>query len=308
MPSTSIAEELAKKQREIAVSEFFERNKHILGFDSLTKALITSVKEAVDNALDVTEECGILPDIIVDVQRVDKDEYRVAVEDNGPGIVKKEVANIFARLLYGSRFASRRQARGQQGLGISGVILYGQITTGKPARIKTRTQEMEVAYQIELMIDTHKNKPNMIKDDFIAWDKPHGTKVEIFVKGRYIGGKQSIPEYLKTKGYPTAIFTSVSESELSTKASEAGTQLTDHQDGVLHGLLAGTDASESALAKLSQGAADRIMNIVRESFVTGIQTSFKVIAVVALVGFAISVLYVGGRLFGGESKPARETA
>jgi DNA topoisomerase-6 subunit B len=198
MPSTSIAEELAKKQREIAVSEFFERNKHILGFDSLTKALITSVKEAVDNSLDVTEECGILPDIVVDVQRVDKDEFRVAVEDNGPGIVKKEVANIFARLLYGSRFASRRQARGQQGLGISGVILYGQITTGKPAIIKTRTAEMDVAYQIQLMIDTHKNKPNIIKDDFTPWDKPHGTRVEVFVKGRYIGGKQSIPEYLKS--------------------------------------------------------------------------------------------------------------
>ncbi len=198
MPSISIAEELAKKQREIAISEFFERNKHILGFDSLTKALITSVKEAVDNALDVTEECDILPDIVVELEKVDKDEYRIAVEDNGPGIVKKEVANVFARLLYGSRFSSRRQARGQQGLGISGVILYGQITTGKPAVVKTKTVEMDVAYNIQLMVDTRKNKPSIIKEDFSVWAKPHGTRVEVSVKGRYISGKQSIPEYLKS--------------------------------------------------------------------------------------------------------------
>ncbi len=198
MPSISIAEELAKKQREIAISEFFERNKHILGFDSPTKALITSVKEAVDNALDVTEECDILGNILIDVERIDKDEYRVAVEDNGPGIVKKEVANVFARLLYGSRFSSRRQTRGQQGLGISGVILYGQITTGKPAIIKTKTEKMDVAYQIQLMIDTRKNRPHIVKEDFVPWDKPHGTRVEIFVKGRFIGGKQSIQEYLKS--------------------------------------------------------------------------------------------------------------
>jgi len=146
----------------------------------------------------VTEECAILPEIIVEVERLDKDEYRVAVEDNGPGIIKKEVANVFARLLYGSRFASRRQTRGQQGLGISGVILYAQITTGKPAIIKTRTAEMDVAYEIQLMIDTRKNKPNIIKEDFIAWDKPHGTRVEVFIKGRWVGGKQSVLEYLKS--------------------------------------------------------------------------------------------------------------
>jgi len=198
MPSMSLAEELAKKQREIAVSEFFERNKHILGFDSLTKALITSVKEAVDNSLDVTEECDILPDIIVEIERLDRDEYRVTVEDNGPGIVKKEVANVFARLLYGSRFAARRQTRGQQGLGISGVILYGQITTGKPANIKTKTAEMDVAYNIQLMVDTRKNRPSIVKEDFVVWDKPHGTRVEVFIKGRYVGGKQSVQEYLKS--------------------------------------------------------------------------------------------------------------
>ncbi len=197
MPSTAIAEELAKKQREISVSEFFERNKQILGYDSATKALLTIVKEAVDNAADASEEAEILPDIVVEVNKVDKDEFLVVVEDNGPGIVKREVPNVFGRLLYGSRFHSRRQARGALGLGISGAVMYGQITTGKPSKIRSKTLDMDVAYEIELIIDTKKNRPDVVSEDFVVWEKSHGTRVEIPLRGRYIGGKQSVSEYLK---------------------------------------------------------------------------------------------------------------
>src|SRR5262249_19751997 len=109
-------------------------------------------------------------------------------------------------------------------------------------------------------------------------------------------------------GPTTAIVTASSENELAKQASEAGTKLTAHQDAVLHGLLAGTDSSQRALAQLPANAAGRIMTMVRDSFVTGIHTSFRVIAVVALVGFAIAILSVGGRLFGGEGKPAAESA
>src|SRR2546426_797270 len=150
MPSISIAEELAKKQREISVSEFFERNKQILGYDSATKALLTAVKEGVDNSLDAAADADILPDVFVEVKKIDKEEFVVVVEDNGPGIVKKEVANVFGRLLYGSRFFSRAQRRGQQGLGISGAVMYGQITTGKPTKIRSKVAEQDVAYEIEL--------------------------------------------------------------------------------------------------------------------------------------------------------------
>src|SRR5437870_8034491 len=117
MPSISIAEELAKKQREISISEFFERNKQILGYDSATKALLTAVKEGVDNSLDDAADADIHPDIFVEVRKVEKDEFLVVVDDNGRGIVKKEVANVFGRLLYGSRFVSRAQRRGTQRLG-----------------------------------------------------------------------------------------------------------------------------------------------------------------------------------------------
>ncbi|HUI38673.1 MAG TPA: ATP-binding protein, partial [Thermoplasmata archaeon] len=120
MPAArSLAEELASKQREISVAEFFERNRQILGFDNPTRALLTTVKEAVDNSLDACEEARVLPEIVVEISREGPDRLRVAVTDNGPGILRREMANVFARLLYGSRFHANRQSRGQQGIGIS---------------------------------------------------------------------------------------------------------------------------------------------------------------------------------------------
>ena len=193
----SIAHELAKKQKEISVSEFFEKNKHILGFDSLTRALITAVKESVDNSLDACEDAGVLPDIFVQVDKEKNNEYKVTVEDNGPGIVKKQVSNVFGRLLYGSRFHTRAQRRGQQGIGVSAVVMYGQITTGKPAKIKSRISDDDVAYECELVMDTKKNRSQTVREDFVIWEKEHGTRLEVNIKGKYVGGKQSIFEYLK---------------------------------------------------------------------------------------------------------------
>ena len=50
------AEEMASRQREISISEFFTKNRHLLGFDNPSKALLTTIKEAVDNSLDACEE------------------------------------------------------------------------------------------------------------------------------------------------------------------------------------------------------------------------------------------------------------
>ena len=104
-----IAEELAESQRAISIAEFFEKNKHMLGFDSEARALVTAVKEAVDNALDATEEAGILPDVYVEIQE-ESDYYRLIVEDNGPGITKAQIPKVFGKLLYGSRFHKREQS------------------------------------------------------------------------------------------------------------------------------------------------------------------------------------------------------
>ncbi|UCE91184.1 MAG: DNA topoisomerase VI subunit B [Methanobacteriota archaeon] len=193
----SIAHELAKKQKEISVSEFFEKNKHILGFDSLTRALITAVKESVDNSLDACEDAGILPEVFVRVKKERNNEYNVVVEDNGPGIVKKQVPNVFGRLLYGSRFHARAQRRGQQGIGVSAVVMYAQITTGKPAKIRSKISDDDVAHQCELVMDTKKNRAQSTKEDFVIWDKEHGTRLEVNLKGKYVQGRQSIFEYLK---------------------------------------------------------------------------------------------------------------
>ena len=192
-----IAHEMAKKQREISVAEFFEKNRHILGFDSLTKSLVVSVKEAVDNSLDACEEAQILPDIFVQIESVGKDEYKIIVEDNGPGIIRKNVPYVFGKLLYGSRFHALRQSRGQQGIGISAVVLYGQLSTGKPARIISKIEEEEVGYEFLLSINTKKNEPRVIKEEPVIWHKDHGTRVEITVRGRYVRGKQSVYEYLQ---------------------------------------------------------------------------------------------------------------
>jgi len=176
----SIADELAKKQKEISVSEFFERNRHILGFDSQIKSLIMGIKEAVDNSLDACEEAGILPEITVMVEKVDKDEFRVTVEDNGPGIIKKAIPNVFGRLLYGSRFHAVRQSRGQQGIGISATVMYGQITTGKPAVVVSKTGTEDVAWRMEILVNTKKNMPDVLKEDPFIWDgKEHGPRSPI---------------------------------------------------------------------------------------------------------------------------------
>ncbi|MCG7844659.1 MAG: DNA topoisomerase VI subunit B [Methanomassiliicoccales archaeon] len=195
---SSIADELAKKQKEISVSEFFERNRHILGFDSQVKSLIMGIKEAVDNSLDACEEANIPPEVFVSIEKVEKDEYRVTVEDNGPGIVKKMIPNVFGRLLYGSRFHAVRQSRGQQGIGISATVMYGQITTGKPATVISKTGNDDVAWRMDIMVNTKKNMPDVLKEDPFVWDgKEHGTRITYCINGRYVSGKQSVLEYLK---------------------------------------------------------------------------------------------------------------
>lgn len=192
------AEAMAKKQREISVSEFFTKNRHLLGFDSPRKALLTAVKEAVDNSLDACEEARILPDIVVKISRIGTSEkqFTVTVEDNGPGIVKAQVGNVFGRLLYGSKFHRLRQSRGQQGIGISAAGMYGQLTTGAAVRVRSKPGKKAVPMAFEIRIDTAKNRPET-KDWVIEWEKDHGTEVSIDLEGEYRRGQKSVEEFLK---------------------------------------------------------------------------------------------------------------
>ncbi len=206
------AEELAKKQRDISIAEFFEKNRHLLGFDNARKSLLTAVKEGVDNALDACEEARILPEINVEIIQLEETRYRLIMEDNGPGIIRKQIPKIFAKLLYGSKFHKLSQTRGQQGIGISAAVLYSQLTTGKPATIISKTGKDQPAHRFKLKINTQTNDPDILEDIETKWDdKDHGTRIEIDLEGAYMKGRQSVDEYLKQTAiinpHATIIFT-----------------------------------------------------------------------------------------------------
>ncbi|AZQ14471.1 DNA topoisomerase VI subunit B [Halorubrum sp. PV6] len=190
-----IAEELAEGQREISIAEFFEKNKHMLGFDSGARGLVTAVKEAVDNALDATEEAGVLPDIYIEIEEVG-DYYRLVIEDNGPGITKEQLPKVFGKLLYGSRFHAREQSRGQQGIGISAAVLYSQLTSGQPAKITSRPKGQSRAQYFELIIDTDTNEPEIKADEETTWDRPHGTRIELEMEAN-MRARQQLHDYVK---------------------------------------------------------------------------------------------------------------
>ena len=230
------AQTLAKGQREISISEFFTKNRHLLGFDSPAKALLTTIKEAVDNSLDACEEAGVPPVLVVEIRAekpaklgldlasldeaaakngndkaangkasnggtgsgTSRDErYTIIIEDNGPGIVPAQIPRIFGKLLYGSKFHSLKQSRGQQGIGISAAGMYGQLTTGKPVTIYSKTGDDEPAHRIQLMMDMKKNEPHIIANDETIWEKEHGTRIEITLTGSYKRGQHSVDNYLQ---------------------------------------------------------------------------------------------------------------
>ncbi len=191
------AETMAARQRDISVSEFFAKNRHLLGFDNPRKALLTAIKEAVDNSLDACEEADILPDIVVGAEDLGEDRFKIMIQDNGPGIVKKQIPNIFGKLLYGSKFHRLKMSRGQQGIGISAAGMYGMLTTGKPIEIDSRTAKNKPAHHFKIQIDTKKNRPEVVDDQEVGWDVEHGTRVVIELEGKHMRGKQSIDEYLR---------------------------------------------------------------------------------------------------------------
>ncbi|MDE0888136.1 MAG: DNA topoisomerase VI subunit B [Phycisphaerales bacterium] len=200
--SRATAEEMASKQREISVSEFFAKNRHLLGFDNPRKALLTTVKEAVDNALDACEEGGILPDIRVELLQLAETRFKVTIRDNGPGIVRRQIENIFGKLLYGSKFHRMKMSRGQQGIGISAAGMYGLMTTGQPVLIISKTGRRKPAHEVLLKMDTARNRAEVISEtehseDDLLFADGHGTQVTIELEGRYQKGRASVDEYLE---------------------------------------------------------------------------------------------------------------
>jgi DNA topoisomerase-6 subunit B len=177
------------------------RTGHLLGFDSPLKALLTAVKEAVDNSLDACEEAGILPRSrsrslprrgqgrrrpLPHVRRGQRSRHRPRAD-----------REVFGKLLYGSKFHKLSQSRGQQGIGISAAGMYGLLTTGKPVRIVSRTGKKAKAHEFQLSIDTGAQQPDVHDEREIEWDKDHGTRVEIEMEAKYQKGLRSVDMYLK---------------------------------------------------------------------------------------------------------------
>jgi DNA topoisomerase-6 subunit B len=199
------AERMAQNQKQVAISEFFEKNKHFLGFDSLVRSLITAVKEAVDNSLDACEEARILPDIRVKITKIDdkKNIIELQTEDNGPGIPKRSIEKVFGQLLFGSRFHAIRQSRGQQGIGITGVVMYSQLTTGRKTHVRSKIATETSAAVVDIGLDTRKNKATKTNEDREIWERPdgslkeHGLEITCRMKAKYQRGRQSVYQYLR---------------------------------------------------------------------------------------------------------------
>lgn len=198
------AEEISSKQKQISISEFFEKNKHFLGFDTLQRAVITAVKEAVDNSLDACEEARILPDIRIELHRTKTDELQMTTQDNGPGIPRDAIENVFGKFLLGSRFHAIRQTRGQQGIGITGVVMYSQLTTGSKTHVVSKIKSDSSAVYVDLGIDTKKNKAiksgekrDVWVDDKTGEEVSHGLRIRTLMKAKYQKGKKSVYQYLR---------------------------------------------------------------------------------------------------------------
>jgi len=196
---TKNAEEYAKEMKEISPAEFFEKNRHFLGYENPVKSLLTVIKEAIDNSLEFTCDAGILPEIFISMKQVgEEDKYKIMIKDNGPGVVAEQVPRAFGKVLYGSRFHKLKQSRSLFGIGIKGVALYSQLTTGKPMKITTGIGKGPI-HEFEMMIDVTKNEPHVISHvEQKNPDKWHGTVLEFYVIGKYMEkGKSSVPEFLK---------------------------------------------------------------------------------------------------------------
>ncbi|MBX7076616.1 MAG: DNA topoisomerase VI subunit B [Methanobacteriaceae archaeon] len=153
------ASELFDNFQELTPSEFFRKNKQMLGFSGKIRSLTVVFHELITNSFDAAEEAGILPEIKIDLKRLDKEHYVLRHSDNGPGIPEKFIMKVYCTMFAGSKFRNI-QSRGQQGLGCSGCVLLSQMTTGEPAHVISGYQENGElkGIKMDFKMDVKKNK------------------------------------------------------------------------------------------------------------------------------------------------------
>ncbi len=193
---TLTSADLEKAFKEYSVAEFFKRNRQMLGYTGKIRSMTTIVHEAVTNSLDACEDAKILPEITVEISELPDNHFKVSVEDNGTGVPKTKIGQAFAKLLAGTKFSQRMQKRGQQGIGISYATLFAQITTGKPAHVKTSTGDGNIV-ECDVSIDVKKNEP-VVANVRETRGKFRGTRFEAeFAEIDYNRSEYSAFEYLR---------------------------------------------------------------------------------------------------------------
>ena len=186
-----------------STAEYFAKNLQQIGFSSPTKAVLTTVKEAVDNALDACEDAGILPDITVTIERLgpgtmkNSDSLKITVSDNGPGIDEENVSRVYGEFLASSKFGRGRCTRGQQGLGISAAVSWAQTTSARGVKVLTKTKKMKKAYSCLIEVDIKHNKgiTKNAKQEVPTFS--HGTTIEFLLDGKLqLNGEAGLLTYL----------------------------------------------------------------------------------------------------------------
>ncbi len=190
------ADDLFKEFKEVSITEFFRKNKAHLGYSGKLRSLTTVVHELVTNALDACEEAGILPELELKLKQLGTEHYSYTIRDNGPGIPQKHISSVFGKMLAGTKFHRNVQLRGQQGIGVAGVTLFSQMTTGRPVRIMTGTGDGKVV-NIKLMVDVTKNEAEIIETKILTQNW-RGTEIEGELKGVLFNlGERSPYEYIR---------------------------------------------------------------------------------------------------------------
>ena len=193
-----------KKITSSSTAEYFSKNLQQVGFSSPTKAVLTTVKEAVDNSLDACEDHGILPEINISIEKLgpgtmkNTDKLRIIVDDNGPGIPDEDISKVFGEYLASSKFGRGRCSRGQQGIGISAATTWALQTTATPVRVISKTKDQRKAVSCSVEVDLKNNKGITRDRQTLDWNRPHGTSVEFIMEGRcQLNGEAGLLSYLR---------------------------------------------------------------------------------------------------------------
>lgn len=187
-----------------STAEYFAKNLQQVGFSSPIKAVLTTLKEAVDNSLDACEGAGILPTLEIIIEKVgigsskNSDLIKIVVEDNGPGIEPEDLSRVFGEYLASSKFGRGQCTRGQQGIGISAATTWAQLTNAKGVKVISKTKKMRKAVRGIVEVDIRTNTGVLKNKDTFDWEKESGVHVEFLIDGRIqLNGDGGILTYLE---------------------------------------------------------------------------------------------------------------